>query len=123
MPLYWGASRALPAPRRMSTWASAPSTPDFPLDVVGTINSSTGFSLGEIGFAFGTYGNQNAFVGFAGNTAMTGGGNTADGALALFNNAAGTNNTAVGANALPGNTDGNNNSAIGFNAGALRMAF
>jgi hypothetical protein len=94
------------------------STPDFPLDVVGTINSSTGFSLGEIGFAFGTYGNQNAFVGFAGNTAMTGGGNTADGALALFNNAAGTNNTAVGANALPGNTDGNNNSAIGFNAGS-----
>ena len=85
--------------------------------------SATGFVTGgayQIGgslFAFGSPSTQNAFLGFAGNTFMTGGGNTADGSSALFNNDVGTNNTAIGANTLPTNTAGNNNSAIGFNAG------
>ena len=44
------------------------------------------------------------------------GGNTADGAFALFSNMTGNNNTAIGINALLGNTEGSNNTANGIAA-------
>ena len=81
----------------------------------GTINAASGFNLGGTPFAFGVYGNQNAFFGFAGNSAMTGTGNTAIGYLALLNNA-GYQNTASGGEALLANTTGYCNTASGYQA-------
>ena len=48
-------------------------TPETPLDVKGIINSSAGFNLGGKPFGFGSFTKDNAFLGFAGNTTMTGG--------------------------------------------------
>lgn len=81
----------------------------------GTINAGSGFNLGGTPFAFGLYANQNAFFGFAGNSAMTGVGNTASGYLALHNNA-GNQNTASGGEALLANTTGYANTASGYQA-------
>jgi hypothetical protein len=86
------------------------------LSATGVVTGSA-YQIGTTLFAFGSPSTQNAFLGFAGNTFMTGGGNTADGVSALFNNDVGANNTAIGANTLPTNTAGNNNSALGSNAG------
>jgi hypothetical protein len=47
----------------------------------------------------------------------TGGGNTANGAFALFADTIGTNNTAIGSSAMSGNTTGSFNVAIGEGAG------
>ncbi len=54
-------------------------------------------------FAYGSYANFNAFLGFAGNSSMTGLGNTASGYQALYSNAAGSFNTATGQQALYSN--------------------
>ena len=59
----------------------------------------------------------NFFVGPSGNPTTSGEYNTADGVLALSNNATGYNNTANGALALNANTGGHDNTATG--AGAL----
>lgn len=88
-------------------------TPGAPLDVHGVINSSAGFNLAGQRFAFGSAGNQNAFLGFAGNTTTTGEGNVASGFGALSAITTGRNNTASGATALQGNTTGSNNTASG----------
>ena len=80
----------------------------------GTINAATSFNLGGTPFAFGsnaTY-NSNVFLGFAGNTTMTGTGNTGV-SFALVNNTTGNNNTAIGPNALVNNTTGSGNTAVG----------
>jgi len=66
-------------------------------------------------FAFGNYLTNNAFLGFAGNTTMTGIGNTGVGFGALFSNATGANNTALGDGALRYAT-GSLNTAIGSGA-------
>jgi len=47
------------------------------------VNATTSFDIGGTPFAFGAYLGGNVFLGFAGNSAMTGGGNTASGGGAL----------------------------------------
>jgi hypothetical protein len=84
--------------------------------VVGSVNATTSFDIGGTPFAFGSDGNENAFLGFAGNATMTGTGNTASGASALQANTIGTGNTATGDFALYFNTAGNSNTASGVNA-------
>jgi trimeric autotransporter adhesin len=90
--------------------------PAATLDVNGVVNAATSFNLGGSLFAFGTPTGLNAFVGFSGNSTMTGGANTASGVKALGGNTAGGNNTAIGAGALAGNTTGGDNTAIGLSA-------
>jgi len=82
------------------------------LSATGIVTGS-GFQIGSNLFDYGSYGIENAFLGFAGNTAMTGGGNTAAGFDALTSNTTGIYNTAAGVNALSGNTAGNYNTAAG----------
>lgn len=88
-------------------------TPAANLDVDGTVNAATSYSLGGSAFAFGSYSNQNAFLGFAGNSTTTGVQNTASGYQALASNTTGQQNTASGFQALFANTTGNQNTAIG----------
>lgn len=82
----------------------------------GTINATTSFNLGGSAFAFGSTSTTNAFLGFAGNSTMTGTGNTASGYVALRANTTGTYNTAHGLGALTSNTTGTGNTAIGASA-------
>ncbi len=82
------------------------------LSATGTVTGSS-YQIGSSLFAFGTFGNGNAFLGFAGNTTMTGTQNTGIGGNALLNNTLGLGNTAVGANALTLNTTGSQNTASG----------
>ena len=89
--------------------------------VNGTLGASgavTGasFQIGSNPFAFGSYANENAFLGFAGNTTMTGGGDTAVGWGAFSNNTNGNANTAIGGVALAYNTTGYANTAVGGEA-------
>jgi hypothetical protein len=91
-------------------------TPTATLDVNGTVNAATSFNLGGTPFAFGSYANTNAFLGFAGNSTMTGTYNTALGSHVLFYNTTGSYNTVSGAFALGGNSTGSNNTASGFEA-------
>ena len=60
-------------------------------------NATTSVDLAGTPFAFGSYATQNAYLGFAGNSAMTGSGNTASGWGALFSNTTGGDNTAKAA--------------------------
>lgn len=94
-------------------------TPAAALDVNGNGNFSgnvaaAGYQLGGSLFDYGSFNLSNAFLGFAGNTTMTGGGNTAIGAIALFKNGAGFDNTATGYGALQANITGAANTADGF---------
>ena len=86
------------------------------LSATGVMTGSS-YQIGSSLFAFGSFVNSNAFLGFAGNTTTTGFGNTATGSEALFANTAGYLNTASGSEALYTNTTGNLNTASG--AGAL----
>jgi len=88
-------------------------SPQATLDVDGVVNASGSFNLRGSAFAFGSYATENAFLGFAGNTTMTGGENTAIGAQALFSNTTGGANTASGVSALQYNSTGNYNTASG----------
>jgi hypothetical protein len=85
------------------------------LSATGAVSGSS-FQIGSNLFAFGSYGNENAFLGFAGNSTMTGGANTATGYLALSSNTTGNVNTASGVEALEYNTTGSNNTASGVGA-------
>jgi hypothetical protein len=85
------------------------------------VNAATSFDLGGNPFAFGSYVNQNAFLGFAGNFTTTARLNTAVGYQALASiTTGGTNNvtanTAVGYQTLLLNTTGYNNTAVGTGA-------
>jgi hypothetical protein len=91
------------------------------LSATGTITGNA-FNIGFNLFAFGSFNNSNAFLGFAGNTSMTGGGNTATGYLAFVSNTMGLYNTANGYGALIANTTGGNNTAIGDSALADNMS-
>jgi hypothetical protein len=82
----------------------------------GVVNATTAFDLGGSAFAFGSATNANAFLGFAGNSTMTGKANTAIGAFSLGANTSGMGNAAVGVDALSENTTGNYNTAIGITA-------
>lgn len=81
--------------------------------VTGSVSATGGFSIGSILFAYGSYSNSNVFLGFAGNTTMTGFDNTASGTYALTSNTGGYNNTVSGAHALYSNTTGSINTASG----------
>jgi hypothetical protein len=85
--------------------------------VTGAVVNATGsFDLGGSVFAFGSAANVNAFLGFAGNSTMTGSNNTASGFEALASNTTGALNAASGAFALWGNTAGSFNTASGYAA-------
>ena len=85
------------------------------LSATGVVTGS-GFQIGSNLFGFGSFANQNAFLGFAGNTSMTGGGNTGIGVGALNANTNGSANTATGTEALISNTSGIGNTGTGFRA-------
>jgi hypothetical protein len=91
-------------------------SPAATLDVSGTVNASTSFNLTGMSFAFGSYSNGNAFLGFAGNSTMTGINNAACGVSALVFNTKGDADTAIGQSALGFNTTGSFNTASGFQA-------
>jgi len=91
-------------------------TPTTALDVNGAVNAATSYNLGGTAFAYGSYANYNASLGFAGNSTMTGDLNTATGGLALAANTSGNSNTASGFGALRFNTTGFENTAIGIDA-------
>jgi hypothetical protein len=65
--------------------------------------SGSGFQIGASLFDYGSAAYQNAFLGFAGNTTMTGTGNTATGSQALISNTIGGQNTASGIQSLQNN--------------------
>lgn len=92
------------------------SSPSFPLDVHGDVNTSTKYDLGGTTI-LQTPGGLSAANTATGAFALAGnnvnGGNTADGYEALAANATGYNNTASGSNALFFNTTGNENTASG----------
>jgi YVTN family beta-propeller protein len=88
-------------------------TPKATLDVNGGINTATSFNIGGTPFAFGSAFNQNAFLGFAGNTTTTGQFNAGTGSQALYSNTSGSYNTASGEQALYSNTQGSSNTAAG----------
>jgi uncharacterized coiled-coil protein SlyX len=92
-------------------------TVDGNLTATGVVTASS-FEIGSNLFAFGSFSNQNAFLGFAGNSSTSGSGNTASGYEALQYNTTGSNNTALGYNAGPNsNFPGlTNATAIGANA-------
>ena len=97
-----------------------------------TVNAANAYNLSGLPFAFGSYSNHNAYLGYAANGGFSGSGNTATGADALFNasgsnntangsaalfhNGTGGSNTAVGALALYANSGGGANTAVGYNA-------
>ncbi len=85
------------------------------LSATGVVTGSS-YQIGSNLFAFGSYANQNAFLGFAGNPTTTGFYNTANGYQALSSNTTGNGNIASGLVALVNNTTGNYNTAIGAEA-------
>ena len=87
----------------------------FSVNATGVVTGSS-FQIGSNLFAFGTYANQNAFLGFAGNSTMSGGLNTATGVGALNSDTTGGTNTAIGAFALHSNGGGSANTATGYQA-------
>jgi len=84
------------------------------LSATGTVSGGS-FQIGSNLFAYGSYANGNALLGFAGNSTMAGTYNTAVGYQALFSNT-GNENTASGFQALFANTTGNGNTAYGWSA-------
>src|SRR5580658_7533182 len=86
------------------------------LSATGAVTGSS-YQIGSNLFDYGSYANLNAFLGFAGNSTMTGEGNTATGVTALSSTTTGSYNTSIGANSLLNNTTGNYNTAIGEQAG------
>jgi hypothetical protein len=85
------------------------------LSATGVVTGS-GYQIGSNLFNFGSYVNQNAFLGFSGNSGVSGGDNTAVGFTALLSNTSGASNTASGAEALISNTTGQSNTATGESA-------
>ncbi len=86
------------------------------LSATGVVTGSS-YQIGSSLFAFGSYANENAFLGFAGNSTMTGTGNTAAGSSSLLADTTGYSNSAFGLDALSANTTGLLNTAAG--AGGL----
>ncbi len=75
-------------------------------------------NIGGIPFLQGfSKGNQNVFVGGAGNFTTSGTANAATGFGALAAQSSGSHNTAAGADALAGVTTGGSNTGVGFSAG------
>jgi hypothetical protein len=98
-------------------------TSKFTVDSAGDVIaagavSGSGFQIGGQFFNYGSSGNENAFLGFAGslNTNATVQQDTGVG-FGVLESDTGGSNTAVGAGALANNTTGFYNTAIGDNAG------
>jgi hypothetical protein len=85
------------------------------LSATGVVTGSS-YQIGSSLFAFGSTTNYNAFLGFAGNTTMTGIANTASGDGALFRDTSGSSNSAYGEGALLNNASGYSNFAGGVSA-------
>ncbi|HEY4842034.1 MAG TPA: DNRLRE domain-containing protein [Terriglobales bacterium] len=85
------------------------------LSATGVVTGSA-YQIGSNLFAFGSYANANAFLGFAGNMTTSGQYNTALGIAGLSKNTSGGNNTAIGGVALASNTTGAANTATGVSA-------
>ncbi|MFZ0287379.1 MAG: tail fiber domain-containing protein, partial [Terriglobales bacterium] len=85
------------------------------LTASGVITGNS-YQIGSNLFAFGSYTNQNAFLGFAGNSTTTGTFDTATGWQSLLNNTNGLYNVANGTEALQFNTSGSGNTAVGNEA-------
>jgi len=83
------------------------------LSATGAVSGHT-LNIDGAAFGFGSGGLQNAFLGFAGNSTMTGTRNTATGLLAFNSNTTGSEDTAIGQGALLLNTKGNSNTALGW---------
>ena len=111
-----GVSNIFQSPTGVGIGTTAPAAT---LDVNGTVNAATGYSLAGGLFVSGAK-LGNAFLGIgAGNTTMTGVSNAAVGYVAFTNNTTGTFNTAMGEAALNANTTGTENAAMG--SGALEL--
>src|SRR5580704_108769 len=108
-----GNSRMFPSSVGVGVGTTSPAAS---LDVEGAVNAATSFNLGGTRFAYGSATSGNAFLGFAGNSTMTGGSNTASGLGALENNSTGSFNTAIGTGALANNSKGTGNTASGLEA-------
>jgi hypothetical protein len=80
------------------------------------INATTSFDIGGTPFAFGSMATYNAFLGFSGNSTVTGINNFADGPNDLNALSTGAANTAVGTAAAINVTTGSDNTAVGINA-------
>lgn len=91
------------------------------VSATGVVTGSS-FQIGSNLFDYGSYASLNAFLGFAGNTTMTGVGNTAVGALALVSNTSGADNSAIGPEALTSNTSGSGNTATGVAASVYNIS-
>ncbi len=85
------------------------------LTATGVVSGSS-YQIGSNLFAFGSFTNGNAYVGFAGNTNATNVGNTAMGYTALSQDTVGCCNTANGWQALTENTTGGGNIAVGWSS-------
>ncbi len=85
------------------------------LTATGVVTGGS-FNIGGNPFGFGSYSLANSFLGFAGNSTMTGNYNAAVGTYALPANTTGTGNTAAGTLALYSNTTGGVNTATGNGA-------
>jgi hypothetical protein len=85
------------------------------LATTGTATAGS-YQIGSQLFAFGSYANYNAFLGFSGNTTSSGSYNAAAGPLALSADTSGTNNSAFGSWAMTANTSGSANTAVGQGA-------
>jgi hypothetical protein len=82
----------------------------------GAVSAGSNFQIGGQPFAYGSFANQNAFLGFAAGSAATGVGDIGIGYHAL-NQDTGGNNVAVGPVALLNSTTGSFNVAVGNSAG------
>jgi hypothetical protein len=94
---------------------TANQTVDGSLTATGLVTAGS-FNLGSNPFAFGTYSSANAFLGFGGNSTMTGDYNTAVGYDTLYYDTTGYQNTAIGSVALLYNSTGFSNTALGTSA-------
>jgi len=82
------------------------------LSATGIISGGS-YQIGSTPFAFGSANNGNAFLGFAGNSSVSGGYNTGTGYQALVANTTGASNAAFGSVSLWSNTTGSQNTATG----------
>ena len=82
----------------------------------GVVNATTSFDIGGTAFAFGSTSSLNSFLGFAGNSTMSGAGNVGVGYKALYTNSTGQVNVAAGDGALVNNVSGSYNTASGADA-------
>lgn len=88
----------------------------------GTVNAAS-YLIGTTPFAFGSAANYNSFLGFAGNSTLTGTGNTAVGYQALLSDQSGYANTAIGMSSMQNNTTGAYNTAVGGALGSNTSGF